>query len=100
MLLAPAALFAKAVLKFVVDAEATYMPRCAAAALPLPTTMIDFGAAPYGLRNVRVMLHVEDVPSLPVVIVKDPAASVEPAATLADEPTPQLDGVPMVGAEV
>ena len=66
----------------------------------MPMTIIDLGAAPNVLLKVTTVSHVVEVPPVPVVIVNDPALSVEAAVTAADGVAPQLAGVPMVGGFV
>jgi len=62
--------------------------------------MIDFGAAPNGPWNVIVASQLDDVPPVPVVIVNEPALSVDPAVIAAVGAAPQLVGVLIVGGVV
>ena len=97
---APAALVPKLVAKLVVLAVDSYIWRAAEPASVVPTTKMDLGAAPNGLLKVIVVSQVDEVPPVPVVMVNEPALSVEPAAMAALGVVPQLVGVLIVGAVV
>lgn len=86
--------------KVVEDVAVTAGP-LAVETVDAPVSRTAFGAAPYALLKVITVVHVVPVwLPLPVVIVNDPAESVEPATIAADGDVAQLAGVPIVGAVV
>ena len=97
---APPAETPKSVVKVVAELLLTYGWRAEETASVFPTTIIDLGAPPYPVLKVMVVLQVDAEPPVPVVMLKDPAESVEPAVMAAEGLVPQLDGVLMVGAVV
>ena len=87
--------------KLLADAAETVAARSAVAE---PTALVevmttDLGAAPYALLKLKTVSQVVGDP-VPTVMTNDPAVSVEPAVTTAVGVTPQLLGVPIVGALV